>query len=92
MRSAPARAHVSYAAGVAKVGLDALGRKEKSRAERPRAPDQRIAPLIARRTIGFAHEQPSVGVDAHDCFAHRNVAELTIELDTMEDRLAGSRS
>jgi hypothetical protein len=30
----------------------------------------------------FAHEPPSVGVDAHDCFARRNVAELTIELAT----------
>jgi hypothetical protein len=41
-------------------------------------------------TVAIAHEQPSVGVDAHDCFARRNVAELTIELATRASR--GARS
>ena len=31
---------------------------------------------------GFAHGSHRLGTDAHDCFARRNVAELTIELAT----------
>jgi hypothetical protein len=42
----------------------------------------RYAADAERSACAFAHEQPSVGVDAHDCFARRNVAELTIELAT----------
>jgi hypothetical protein len=50
-------------------------------AEEPsRRAQQTISPIGG--VTAFAHEQPSVGVDAHDCFARRNVAELTIELAT----------
>jgi hypothetical protein len=60
-------------------------------AEEPsRRAQQTISP--SGGVTAFAHEQPSVGVDAHDCFARRNVAELTIELATMRWSAAPSAS